>query len=208
MERDGKFSDGDWIVHSLYGVGQVKGIEVKGISGEESEYYRIESADSIFWIPLDQMDGEAVRPLSSAEEIHQAISVLAQPAEAMSSNHKIRQSRIEEVQSRSRPRAIARLIRDLRAWQREKGGLNKSERSAFRTLRQRFADEWAIVAGIKPERAALQLDHLLDPGKPADGEAESGTTIESEAVTGDPPSPSLARTWSWWPKRETHKINR
>jgi len=208
MKQDGKYTDGDWIVHSHYGVGQVKGIEVKGISGEESEYYRIESADSTFWIPLDQMDGEAVRPLSTPEEIHQAIAALEQPAEAMSANHKSRQNRIERVQSRNTPRAIARLIRDLRAWQREKGGLNKSERSAYRTLRQRFADEWAVVAGIKPERAAIQLDHLLDPQKSTSEGQDNGTTLRSSPPASGATTPAPASKWTWWPKRQTHKINR
>ena len=165
MEGIRPYSKGDWIVHSLYGIGQIKGVDTKGISGEETHYYRIKATDSTFWVPVDQMDSEVLRPLSTPEEIQQAIAALQKPAKEMSPNYKTRQSRIRRVQDRNTPRAIARLIRDLRAYQREKGALNKTERSAYRTLRQRLVEEWAIVVGSKAEKIAPELDHLLNPNR-------------------------------------------
>ena len=162
MEKPHTFSEGDWIVHSHYGVGRIKGVEVKSISGEETSYYRITTTDSTFWMPVDQMNSEILRPLSSPEEIQLAIVALQKPAEEMSPNSKVRQGRIQSVRDLNTPSAIAQLIRDLRARKRDKGVLYSSERSAFDTLKQRLVQEWAIVTDAETEDIASKLDNLLD----------------------------------------------
>jgi RNA polymerase-interacting CarD/CdnL/TRCF family regulator len=167
MEEAQTYSDGDWIVHSRFGIGQIKDIEVKHISGDETRYYRIKTTDSIFWMPVDKMDSDLLRPLSSPEEIHLAIATLQEPPEEMSSNYKIRQIRIQDAQTHNTPKAIAQIIRDLRAYRRKKDALNSTERSAFRSLKQRLVEEWAIVLDIKTETAASKLETLLNPHQTA-----------------------------------------
>ncbi len=207
MEETRAYSKGDWIVHSLYGIGQIKGVDTKGISGEETHYYRIQTTDSTFWVPVDQMDSEVLRPLSTPEEIQQAIAALQKPAKEMSPNYKTRQSRIRRVQDRNTPRAIARLIRDLRAYKRKKGALNKTERSAYRTLRERLVKEWAIVTGTEAEKITPKLDRLLDPTRTPVDEQNNGTAAKE--TTTSTPSPSR-QPWKWqiWPRTQTNKINR
>ncbi|NCF68461.1 MAG: hypothetical protein GWP61_21075 [Chloroflexi bacterium] len=162
MERSHEYSKGDWIVHSHYGVGKINNIEVKSISGGDTRYYRITTSDSTFWVPVDQMDSEVLRPLSTPEEIQQAIAALHRPAKQMSSNAKLRQSRIQSVRVGNAPKDIAQLIRDLRARKREKGILYSSERSALLTLKERLVQEWAIVTGTESDEIAAELDDLLD----------------------------------------------
>lgn len=162
MQEYHEFSDGDWIVHAYYGVGQIKGVEVKAVSGEETRYCKIKSPDSTFWVPEDQMDNELIRPIADPEEIERAIVTLQKPPEEMSSNYKTRQNRIKSVRLRNTPRAIARLIRDLRARRREKGMLNNSESGALRTLKQRLVHEWAVVIRAETDEVAVQLESLLN----------------------------------------------
>lgn len=155
------YSEGDWIVHAHYGMGQIKDIEVKGISGEEKDYFRVETTNSTFWMPVEQEDSELVRPVSTFEEIQEAVAVLKNDPREMSSNYKTRQSRIQEAKARNTPKTIARLIRDLRARKRAKGMLNGNERSAFNSLKQRLTEEWAIVAGVKTKQVEATLNNLL-----------------------------------------------
>ena len=162
MEESHTYSEGDWIVHSHYGVGKIKGVEVKSISGEETSYFRIATSNSTFWVPVEQMDSEILRPLASPEEIQLAIEVLQDPPEEMSSNSKVRQARIQSVRILNTPSAIAQLIRDLRARKRDKGVLYSSERSAFDTLKQRLAQEWAIVTDVKTEEILSEIDKMLE----------------------------------------------
>ena len=163
MEESRTYSKGDWIVHSQFGIGKIKGVDIKDISGEKTEYFRIKTSSSTFWMPVNQMDSELLRPLSTPDEIEQAIVTLQKPAKEMSSNYKMRQNRIQIARARNTPKAIAKLIRDLRARQRDKGILNSSERSAFRSFKQRLVEEWVIVSGKKTEKIESTLDALLNP---------------------------------------------
>ncbi len=177
MEESYIYSQGDWIVHSQYGIGKIKGVDVKDISGEKTDYYRIETSNSTFWMPVDQMDSDLLRPLSTPDEIQQAIVTLQKPAKEMSSNYKMRQNRIQTAQNRNTPKAIAQLIRDLRARQRDKGILNSSERSAFRNFKQRLVEEWVIVTGKKTEKIESKLDDLLNPNQKEKGKQSDAAII-------------------------------
>ncbi|VAW31350.1 hypothetical protein MNBD_CHLOROFLEXI01-4452 [hydrothermal vent metagenome] len=162
MENTHTYSEGEWIVHSRYGIGKIEGVDVKEISGEKTNYFRITTTDSIYWMPVDQMDSDVLRPLASLEEIDQAIIVLQKPPEEMSPNFQIRQNRIQKTQMDNTPDGMAELIRDLRAYRREKGVLNSTERSAFRTLKRRLIQEWAIVTGVKTEKIESKLNTMID----------------------------------------------
>ncbi|MEM7119533.1 MAG: CarD family transcriptional regulator [Chloroflexota bacterium] len=151
-----------WVVHAQYGIGQIKGVDEKEISGEKAQYYRVKTKNSTFWVPTNQINNEMLRPLSAPEDIQEAIDILQKSPKSMSPNAKIRQTRIRETRQRNTPQAIARLIRDLRELQREKTILNQNERSALQNLKQRLAEEWAVVVGLKAEQAAVKLDALLN----------------------------------------------
>lgn len=162
MNEPHTFSEEDWIVHINYGLGQILCRETKCISGEEIEYFRIQASDSTFWVPVDQINSDLIRPICSEDEIQRAIAILEKPPEAMSSNLALRQSRIKNVRQENTPQEIARLVRDLQAYQREKKGLNQTESSAFRTLKQRLVEEWALVMDARDEEITTRLSTLLD----------------------------------------------
>lgn len=164
MTSSHSYSEEDWIVHAHYGIGQIKGIEVKGISGEDVRYYRIRTVDSTYWIPLDQMENDVLRPLSSSEEVQLAMAVLQRPPKEMATDHNSRKSRIKRVHQQNSLEDIARLIRDLRGRQRDRGELNLEETSAMRTLKQRMVEELSLVTGKKSENVESTLDDLLDHG--------------------------------------------
>jgi RNA polymerase-interacting CarD/CdnL/TRCF family regulator len=162
MAASETYAPGDWIVHAHYGVGRIEGIETKNISGEDTRYYRVITNESTFWVPVDQMDSELIRPLSSIADIEDVIAALQKPAKVMSSNAKVRQSRIHKVRMGNEPVDIARLIRDLKARQRDKGILYATERSAFITLKQQLVREWAIVTDTETEAITAEIDGLLE----------------------------------------------
>ncbi len=156
------YAEGNWLVHSYYGIGQIKGIEVKDISGASVDYFRIQTTDSTYWVPVDRMDSEKMRPVSTLEEFRLTIAILQRPPKEMSPDHQVRKTRIQRVQHQNMPEDIARLIRDLRARQRNKGKYNLDENNVIRTLKQRLVNEWSIVAGKSEEEIASSLDALLD----------------------------------------------
>ena len=171
MEASNEYSVEDWLVHAFLGIGQIKAIELKSISGESVQYFRIKTTDSTFWIPVDRMDSQELRPLSTPVEVQLATAILLRPPKAMASDHKLRKNDIRRVQQNNTLEDIARLIRDLRARQRERGELAMEELNAMRALKQRLVEEWAIITGEKTDKIASKLEDLLnDQQPPADEE--------------------------------------
>lgn len=169
MASSHEYSVKDWLVHSAFGIGQIIGVEEKSISGTNVRYFRVRATNSTFWIPIDRMDGQELRPLSNAAEIEKVIAILLRPPKAMSPNHQLRRNEIQRVLLLRSPIDSARLIRDLRARQRERGGLNLEELNAMRSLKERLVEEWVLVTGEQAEAVASEIDDLLDsPQSPAE----------------------------------------
>ena len=55
-EESIKFAEGDWIVHLYHGVGQVISIESKSLDGNKVKYYKVQTKDSIYWVPVGKVD--------------------------------------------------------------------------------------------------------------------------------------------------------
>jgi CarD family transcriptional regulator len=161
MESSHEYTVDDWLVHATFGIGQIKGIEEKGISGANVHYFKIQTADSTFWVPVDRSDGQELRPVSSAAEIQMAVAILLKPPQAMSSNHLVRKNDIQRVLLLNTLADSARLIRDLRARQRERGELHITEMNILRSLKQRLLEEWIVATGEQTEKVAAKIDELL-----------------------------------------------
>ncbi|MDX1415332.1 MAG: CarD family transcriptional regulator [Candidatus Promineifilaceae bacterium] len=191
----------EWVVHAHYGMGRIEGVEVKGISGDEKSYYRVESKDSTFWIPVEDMESELVRPVCDPDEIQKAVEELKDEPQELSSNYKQRQSHIQKIRIRNTPRASARLVRDLLALRRSKGLLNRIERHAFQTLKQQLAAEWAIVEGTRIEKIESRINQLLNL-KPVPGMGQMSS--ERLPVKRKKPSNSQSRrnSWQFWSKSQ------
>lgn len=160
------YTTGDWVVHTFYGIGQIEGVEEKDISGDEALYYRIQTDDSIYWMPVDQIGSDLIRRIADEEEIENVITILNRKPKEMASNHKTRKSRIRQTKLLNTPVAFARLVRDLRARQLMKGKLNLHERNEFDQFKKRLAEEWAIATGSTTEKIAKKLENLLNQQEP------------------------------------------
>lgn len=155
------YAQGDWVVHSHHGLGQIEAIERKRIGDQENTYFRIKTADSVIWLPVDQIDNEQLRPLADEMHFQEAVEVLKKPAKEMASNLNTRKARIKRVTADNVPEETARLIRDLRARRRKKKGLNQSERRALRDLTKRFLQEWSVCRGLTMRQARRRLNRQL-----------------------------------------------
>ncbi len=155
-----EFSKGDWIVHLVYGIGQVKAVEKKSIGGESRKYYRVQAEESEYWVPVDDANNETVRPLASPHRIRRALRILKEAPEKMASNYKIRRKRIRDTTLDGALRSDIELMRDLFARQNDRG-LNPTEEESFRTLKSRFLKEWSLSLGIDIEEARQKFNKLL-----------------------------------------------
>jgi RNA polymerase-interacting CarD/CdnL/TRCF family regulator len=151
---------GDWLYHPYHGVGQIVKVEKKELAGQESKYYRVETGDSTFWIPVSHAEESRVRPVVSRSRFRKALRLLRKAPQEMAPNYRTRKSRIENVKSEGSLREIVRMVRDL-AGKRRESSLNTTEQQAYRHFKQSLIDEWTVVEGLTRDEAKSELRKML-----------------------------------------------
>lgn len=155
-----QLTEGDWIVHPIYGVGQVQGEDTKVLSGEKRQYYKVVTRDATYWLPMNWSGDTGIRGLASSNKVCKALAELgAEPAE-MSIDFKKRRTVINAVFSTNSLLEFAGLMRDL-YWRKRQKGLTDNETRAFDTLKERFVREWSVASGLKENDAYTKLERLL-----------------------------------------------
>jgi len=160
MANKNTFAKGDWIVHVFYGVGQVKGLERKGIAGKDTLYYRIENDSSTFWLPVSGADTSRVRPVVTKRKLDEAIRLLKDSPQEVNENHKLRGSWIKETRQKGALKSTVCLVRDLFVHDTKKK-LSPKEQDILEDLKKQLVMEWSAVLNIKPLEAKSKLENLL-----------------------------------------------
>jgi len=162
--NEGTHEIGDWIVHLIYGVGQVKKLEERPIGGVQQMCYHVRIEDGVFWLPLDNADNERVRPIASPKLIQRALNAMKRAPKKMAGNFQTRRKRIREVSLDGNLSTDLKLVRDLNARQFKKG-LNDTEQDAFNAIVKRFCQEWSLSKGIEIQEARHKLERFLQESR-------------------------------------------
>jgi RNA polymerase-interacting CarD/CdnL/TRCF family regulator len=158
--RRADFGVGDWLVHLRHGVGKIVRVERKLVHGERVDCYRVETPDSVVWIPLDNGDNERVRALASPSTFRRVLTVLRRPPEAMADDSGARKQRIKKVLSEGAVIPMARLVRDLWGRKAEKR-LNETEIAGLRHTQERLAREWSVSTQVPLDEVRSRLEDIL-----------------------------------------------
>ena len=151
MDSNLPYSTGDWVVHSHYGVGQIKRIEVKPIHGENTNCFEVKTRDSTYWFPTKDIDNPRIRPLASQDIIEKVIKNLRRKATVIDTDRNLWRKRIEEVQAEGDLLSISNLVRDL-STQRVLRNLNQTEKEALKRFTDRLLREWASIEQEEVEK--------------------------------------------------------
>lgn len=163
-EETVKFAKGDWIVHLYHGVGKVISIESKSLDGKKVKYYKVQTKDSNFWVPVGKVDEDRIRPLSTPKEIDKSLRIIRRKPRQMSADHMQRKNQINDVRSIGALDEVTKIIRDLNARQvAEK--LNDSEERALNHFTDRLISEWTVSKDISTEEARQILTEILQKYK-------------------------------------------
>jgi RNA polymerase-interacting CarD/CdnL/TRCF family regulator len=155
------YSSGDWIVHRHHGVGQIKGTEVKDIGGRKNKYYRVQTDDSTFWLPLEKLTNDLLRPLASPVEMQEALDVLELSPRTMDANPTERKVQISKVKPNNSPVVIAEILRDLSAHNKEKKQVSQTDAEALRHFTALFLAEWSVCMNLDIRVLKQQLSDML-----------------------------------------------
>lgn len=155
---------GEWIVHKKYGVGQVKGVEVKNIGGEAHEYFRVKISSGSYWLPIKQIP-EHVRSVSSEQKLDTALRAMSEKPNILPKNYKIRNKQVAERVEIATLQSKGELIRDLNA-RKHLEGVNVSimDERQLNNLLQQFTREMSVILDVSVDEAEKAIEIALAEG--------------------------------------------
>lgn len=165
------FNIDDFVVHPVYGVGQVIQIEERQFSEEEDrQYYKVVLDKLTLWIPVDAQELIGLRPITARSELDQYRNLLrSRPApKKFDQAHQ----RYTELSRHLKPGSFyvtCEVVRDLTVmgWQTP---LGRSDTIILQKTRERLLQEWATAAGISIAEATNEIDTLLQETSGSDRE--------------------------------------
>ena len=101
-----------------------------------------------------------IRSVCAPATFTKALSVIRQKPIPLSNNFRTRIKYIKDEMAKCSVLANARLIRDMHARNAEKN-LHVNEHRTLEKLKDQFANEWAIAAGIEKKNADAKLEKAL-----------------------------------------------
>jgi RNA polymerase-interacting CarD/CdnL/TRCF family regulator len=158
--KDGPFDKGDWIVHTYYGVGQIKSIEKKALGDDQAHYYKVESRNSTFFVPVTNEDNNRVRPVATRYRLRKVAKLLRQKPVLFDEKHTVRKREISDRMADGSMEATAELVRDLEA-RRKQFGLNEYDGKVLEDMTSRLAREWSITEDIEMDDAIEKVDSYI-----------------------------------------------
>lgn len=151
-----ELSEGDWIVHSRHGLGQITGMDTKELLGDRKVFYVVKTNNITYWLPVAESASERIRPVETPNAFKKALTVAAEEPEPLSENYRRRLAYIKEQSQNSSLLAKIELIRDMHARSVQKD-VHINERKILDTMEQQFINEWTSACDINPEDAHAEL---------------------------------------------------
>lgn len=154
------YQTGDWIVHTAYGVGQIRKVEKKPIHGEVVKVFRVKTRDSIFWLPIKNADNDRIRRIAGKKKLKNALDRLGTEPEKIGKNYRSRNNHISEVFSTDSIIKKVDLLRDLLGLRKRKVWSNTENDAAMKIFNQ-LANEYSIVHEISTSEAQKRINALV-----------------------------------------------
>jgi RNA polymerase-interacting CarD/CdnL/TRCF family regulator len=160
MDSNSPYSVDDWVVHTQYGVGQIKRIEVKPIQGDNTKCYKVKTNDCTYWFPTNAIDNPRIRSVASKEIIVKIIKILRRKPNRLDTDRRLWKQRIDEVRSNGDLESISLIIRNLSA-QKVLRQLNQTEDDALEYFKDRLLREWVSITQEEIEKLRSSLNSYI-----------------------------------------------
>lgn len=168
-----ELAEGDWIVHSRYGIGQVMCLEEKALSGETEVYYNVKTEGFNYWLSISNLGSGRVRPIAGSTDFDEALSLIGAEPTLLDENYHNRLQGINNLLAENTIFSKAQLIRDINARNVRKD-IHANERGILETLKNQFVNEFALSCQLNEHNARDQMQEALKkssvnlkPKKPA-----------------------------------------
>lgn len=160
MTKNDEYQKGDWIVHAYYGVGQIKGVDKRAIDGVKKKYYRVETKNMTYWLPVENSDVEHIRPVASKNLFTRSLKIIRKKPHSMAQDYRVREREISEAFAACSLKSLAKLIRDLYG-RRARGKMSMREEDILEQAKTHFINEYAVAVDTDLENAQNILENAL-----------------------------------------------
>jgi CarD family transcriptional regulator len=163
MALQKEFQKGDMAVYPAHGVGEIKGIENREISGYRKKFYimRILESDMTVMIPTENVKKAGLREIIPSRKVKEVWEILKDrdvEVETQTWNRRYREY-IEKIKTGS-IFEIAEVLRDLSLLSFNKE-LSFGERKMLETARKLLSKEIAIAMGMEEPKINERIDKIF-----------------------------------------------
>jgi RNA polymerase-interacting CarD/CdnL/TRCF family regulator len=156
------FNTGDTVMHWNYGIGQIVNLEERDLSGLTALYYAVQMRDLMIWVPADGNVGSKLRTPTPKPRFKRLLAILSGPSQPLPEDRLERRTHLLELLKDGRPESLCQIIRDLSAYQKQKGKpMNDNDQMVLKQSRNTLLGEWGFVLSITHAQAELELHRLL-----------------------------------------------
>ena len=159
-----KFSIDQKVVYPSQGVGKVIDIFEKQFRDEMLLYYKIyiDSSDMVVMVPVSKADELGIRQIVSAKEAEEALNLLSEEFEPITSDWKLRYQMNLDLLKKGTVKDIAAIVRCLYNRSKVKE-LPILERKLYDSAKRLLEDEISFALGKSPKEIEAAIHTKLEP---------------------------------------------
>ena len=154
------FEIGDKVIHCVFGLGEISGIEEKPINGQLTNCYVVKITDLTIWIPIDDLQQNSLRLPTPPDEFVKVLPILSSPNEILVDDRVLRKHQLIEQMRDGQLASICRVVRDLTHFQHN-SKLNDQEKSILERAINTLLAEWSLSLNMPVNQAHQALDSIL-----------------------------------------------
>lgn len=155
------FKKDDVVVHEVYGVGNVVGVEeLAWKKPEDTLFYVVWIGDAKIWVPVENEKANHLRPITPKLELPTYRKIFQSMPTELDLTRFGRTNYLIESKKHPSFRELCETVRDLTSHgQRKK--LANHEVSFLQRVTRQLVEEWALSAQITLEQAQSEIEKLL-----------------------------------------------
>jgi CarD family transcriptional regulator len=151
---------GDPVVHWLYGLGKITGMDEKSLAGQTRLYYVVEIEQLTIWVPVVEKGQSCLRSPTPSSDFKILLSVLSSPGEQLQDHQFERQKELAQRMQRRTLMDVCHIICDLNSRSRVQK-LSRNDAAVLKRAKEFLLVEWELSLGTPRASAQRELDTLL-----------------------------------------------
>jgi CarD family transcriptional regulator len=151
---------GDKVIHWIYGLGEVIGIEEKTIKDLPTNCYVVHTPDLTIWVPINDLQQYSLRAPTPPEDFTNLFAILTGPSDKLLEDRILRKNQLMAQLQDGQLASTCRVVRDL-THLKHSTKLNDQEKSILERAVNSLLTEWTYVLKMPLSQAHQAMANLL-----------------------------------------------